>query len=124
MRLVRERLDFDREGDSLRKIGIGQKRPGQFKDFHDVKKGDTSFDYNGEEGKVIDTMEVEIGNSESEEEFESFISKWDSSGAMYGFLEEIGYEPGDTEKIIAINDPEDGMTYVFTYSHDGAYAVW
>ena len=34
------------------------------------------------------------------------------------------YEVGDTENLIAVNDPEEGMTYVFAYGPDGAVAVW
>lgn len=124
MKLVRERLEFDREGPTLRKIGIGEKRPGQPKKFEDVEKGDTTIDYNGFKGSVIDKIIIHVGpDGMPDEEGEDFIATYDSTGAGDDIFRMGEFEEGDTMEMIATED-EEGDSLVWDYGPDGAYAIW
>ncbi len=123
MKIVRERLDFNREGDPLQKIGVGKKRPGQPKDFDEVRERDMAVDYNGERGYVENKLRIIFDeNGNIPEEANDFLSQYDMTGAMDEYFSTRKPEPGDTEEIIAISD-QDG-TYVFPYGPEGAVVVW
>lgn len=124
MKLVRERLDFDREGETLQKVGVGVKRSGQPKSFEDAQKGDTTIDYNGFEGELIDKITINIGpDGMPDEDGEDFIDTYDSTGIGNDIFRQAGFEYGDTMEMIATKDDE-GDTLVWDYGPDGAYAIW
>lgn len=124
MKLVRERLDFDREGDPLHKVGVGIKRPGQPKSFEDAQKGDTTIDYNDFKGTLLDKIVIHIGpDGMPDEEGEDFISTYDSTGAGNDIFRMGEYYEGDTQEMIATED-EEGDTLVWDYGPDGAHAIW
>jgi len=135
MKLVKERLDFDREGDPRQKIGIGHKRPGQPKTFEEAEVHDDTRDYNDEHGELVSkyeaTMHPELANNDDipylDEEAQDWLNQYDSTGAMAEFFVYMeGFGPADGEKVqmIAVNDYDTGMTVVFEYGPDGAVAVW
>ena len=124
MGLVRERLDFDREGTALQKIGVGHKRPGQPKSFEDAQKGDTTIDYNGFEGELLDKMIITFGpDGRPTEEGDNFVGSYDSTGVSEDMWEMEVYEEGDTMEIIATLDSDDD-SLVWDYGPDGSYAIW
>ena len=119
MKLVRERLDFDREGEPLHKMGVGVKRPGQPKDFNDVKIGDKTIDYNDEEGTVVDFARYADDPKKTKRLAADF---WDDVKDMYG-------DDLDSLEVIEVEGPDYGHmgghgSVTFIYEPDGAVAVW
>lgn len=124
MKLVRERLDFDRFGEPLQKVGVGMKRPGEPKSFEDAKVGDTTIDYNDFEGELIDKIIITFGpDGRPTEEGQNFIDHYDSTGVAEDMWQMVDYDEGDTMEMIATED-EDGNSLVWDYGPDGAVAVW
>ena len=134
MKLVRERLDFNREGEPLQKIGLGKKRPGQSKSFDEAELYDTTLDYNDEKGELVSKYEAvidtKLANNDDipylDKKAQDWLNRYDSTGAMAEFFIFNGDQFSDGEKIqmIAVNDMESGMTVVYNYEPDGAIAVW
>ena len=90
------------------------------KRFKDVEKGDLALDYNDEESEVLDKIAYDDYNLDS---VEKFLRMYDSTGAMQSGLEEGLAEPDEHGeiKMIAVYNPEDNASYVYTYGYDGAY---
>ena len=115
MKLVKERLDFNREGDPYQKLGVGSKRPGQPKAPNEVEIGDKTLDYNEEEGIVEDIL-MKIDDPEH---FEDIIRDFGDDPENYE----------DDQHLVLVSGSEYGQfggqgEVWFVYGPDGAEAIW
>jgi hypothetical protein len=134
MKLVKERLDFERGKDPKRSIDIGVKRKGQPKSFEEAEIYDTTLDYNDEEGELISKYEATIDKSLAsnddipylDKKAQDWLNQYDSTGAMAEFFLYDGgmFEDGEKIQMIAVNDYDSGLTVVYNYEPDGAIAIW